>query len=460
MKHMRLRARLIVCFSILSLFMAITGVIGFLAMNGAVGFGEGEAFHNVAKYFFILVTILAVITSTCMAFSLGRAIRIPLAALNAAAKKIALGDVEVSLNKVADNEIGDLFDSFQIMISNIRNNATIACEIAKGDLSIEINEKSDEDILGLALKKLVEDNNMVLSNIKESSIQLTAGASQVASASQALAQGSTEQASAIEQITASMEDIAKKTNDNASQATMADKLICDVKVGAESGNKQMNQMIDAMEDINKSSHSISKVIKVIDDIAFQTNILALNATVEAARAGVHGKGFAVVAEEVKNLAEKSATAANETAELIQTSIEKVESGAKLAEKTAEALTLIVEAVEKAVALIDDIAMSSNEQAIGISQIKQAIMQVSEVVQNNSATSEECASASEELSNQSQSLRDLIANFKLKESIYKNMNYTGKETGSILKKYNFTKSSNSSNDSNETMISLEGDFGKY
>ena len=167
------------------------------------------------------------------------------------------------------------------------------------------------------MKELVENNNNVLTGIKESSFQLSAGAEQVAGASQALAQGSTQQASAIEQITASMNDIAKETNENATQATTGNKLIHEVGEEAKNGNEQMHNMIEAMNDINTSSHNISKVIKVIDDIAFQTNILALNATVEAARAGAHGKGFAVVAEEVKNLAEKSAAAANETAVLIR-----------------------------------------------------------------------------------------------------------------------------------------------
>ena len=123
-----------------------------------------------------------------------------------------------------------------------------------------------------------------------------------------------------------MNEIAKETNENATQATTGNKLIHEVGEEAKNGNEQMHNMIDAMNDINTSSHNISKVIKVIDDIAFQTNILALNATVEAARAGAHGKGFAVVAEEVKNLAEKSAAAANETAEMIQSSIDKVEEG--------------------------------------------------------------------------------------------------------------------------------------
>jgi methyl-accepting chemotaxis protein len=271
-------------------------------------------------------------------------------------------------------------------------------------------------------------------------MQVTTGSEQVASASQSLAQGSTEQASSLEQITASIGDIADRTKVNAEQANNANKLVYEAKEGALKGNVQMGEMIEAMQDINHASENISKIIKVIDDIAFQTNILALNAAVEAARAGSHGKGFAVVAEEVRNLAGKSAQAANETAELIEDSISKIIKGSKLAEDTAKALETIVGNIEQIVGVISNIATASNEQATAITQIDQAIGQVSQVVQSNSATSEQCAAASEELSNQAMRLRELIAKFKLKAvetTFYKNDEFT----------------------SGENIISL-GEFGKY
>jgi methyl-accepting chemotaxis protein len=229
-----------------------------------------------------------------------------------------------------------------------------------------------------------------------------------------LSQGTTEQASAIQQLNASIEEVAGETKKNASNANEANERALEVRNNAEVGNQQMNKMVSAMTEINESSHNISKIIKVIDDIAFQTNILALNAAVEAARAGQHGKGFAVVAEEVRSLAARSAEAAKETTGLIEGSIESVDVGTKIADETSESLKEILSEIEKVTTLVGNIAQASNDQATEIAQITQGIEQVSTVVQTNSATAEESAAASEELSGQAEMLKQMVGTFKLKK----------------------------------------------
>jgi methyl-accepting chemotaxis protein len=240
--------------------------------------------------------------------------------------------------------------------------------------------------------------------------------------------------------------IAAQTRQNALNAGKANEASASAKESAADGNHQMLQMQKAMADINESSVSISKIIKVIDDIAFQTNILALNAAVEAARAGAHGKGFAVVAEEVRNLAERSASAAKETTALIDGSMQKTQAGTKIADETASTLAKIVEGVEKAVGLVGEIASASNEQATGIAQVNKGIEQMSAVVQNNSSTAEEGAAASEELSSQAELLKSKVAQFKLKDQA---IGYSAKEPQKT-----------SARPAKKVKIELDTDFGKY
>lgn len=363
----------------------------------------------------VLICIVSVLISAVCNVSLMRVISIPVKRLTEASHKLAEGDVEVDCRKYRNDDLGVLMDNFSEMADTIKEQAQIAERISQGDMTVAVQPRGERDVLGKALKKLVDDNNYMLGNIMDATMQVNTGAGEVAAASQALASGSTEQASAIEQVTASIDEIAERTRENASQAREADTLVINVKDKAVMGNEQMKSMIEAMNEINASSETISKIIKVIDDIAFQTNILALNATVEAARAGEHGKGFAVVADEVRNLAARSAEAASETAEMIEDSIGKVGNGTKIAKKTADALDEIVASIDQVASLIGNIADSSANQSTAVTQIDQAIEQVSQVVQTNSATSEQCAAASEELSNQAVKLRSLMAGYKLASS---------------------------------------------
>lgn len=370
---------------------------------------------NTATITMIIVVIVGVVIAIALGIFISRIISNPVNRMVDAANKLAVGDINVDVKADTKDEIGLLAESFTKMIENIRGQAMAAERIAAGDLTINVEIKSENDLLGKKLAEMVTNNNEVLSNIASASEQVAAGSKQISSSSIALSQGATEQASSIEELTASLEEISSQTKLNADNANQANELADNSKSNAIQGNTQMKGMLKAMEEINESSANISKIIKVIDEIAFQTNILALNAAVEAARAGQHGKGFAVVAEEVRNLAARSANAAKETTDMIEGSIKKVEGGTKIAQDTAEALNEIVNSIEKVANLVSDIAIASNEQALGIGQINQGIMQVSQVVQTNSSTSEESAAASEELSSQASLLKEMVAKFKLKQN---------------------------------------------
>ncbi|MEA4806938.1 methyl-accepting chemotaxis protein [Acetobacterium wieringae] len=288
-------------------------------------------------------------------------------------------------------------------------------EIGRGNLDHQITTEylGDFQAIKTALNEITSTLSNTMTEINVAAGQVDMGAKQISDGGQALSQGTTEQASAIQQLTASIEEVASETKRNAMNANEANELAVNVRANAEKGNSQMATMIGAMGDINDSSNNISKIIKVIDDIAFQTNILALNAAVEAARAGQHGKGFAVVAEEVRTLAARSAEAAKETTGLIEGSIDKVSVGTKIADDTAESLKEILNQIDKVAGLVGTIARASNDQASEIAQITQGIEQVSQVVQTNSATAEESAAASEELSGQAEMLKHMVEAFKLK-----------------------------------------------
>jgi len=372
----------------------------------------------------LIIVVLAVALSAAifLALYISGLISKPLAVLLGFMKKagttgdISLTDDEADklgkLSKIKD-EIGQTIAGSTAFINQVNYIAKELETIANGDLTTDVKMLSDVDTMGKSLTQMVDNLNNMFGGIQTSTGQVSTGAKQVADGAQALAQGSTEQAASVQQLSSSIAEIASKTKENAETAGRTSELSETIKQNALKGSGQMDDMINAVEEINDASQSISKIIKTIDDIAFQTNILALNAAVEAARAGQHGKGFAVVAEEVRNLASKSAEAAKDTGDMIQNSMDKAELGSQIASETAESLKEIVSGISESSELISEIAKSSEEQSLGISQVNTGIDQVAQVVQQNSATAEESAAASEEMSSQSTMLEELISQFKLK-----------------------------------------------
>ena len=259
----------------------------------------------------------------------------------------------------------------------------------------------------LIARSLTRSLKRLAGNLREGADHVNGTAEQIADTSQQIAQGASDQASALEETSASLEEMAAATRENAGNAEHANQLAAQARDNAASGDRTMGELSQAMAGINEASGQIGKIIKVIEEIAFQTNLLALNAAVEAARAGEHGKGFAVVADEVRNLAQRAAQAARETTTLIEGSVSRAHAGTEVADAAVQSLQAIMGDITKVADLLNGIARTSGEQADGVEQVNRAVSQLDRTTQQNAASAEESASASQELRGQAEKLSTIV-----------------------------------------------------
>ncbi len=343
----------------------------------------------------------------------------PIYSMEKVAREISNGNLDVSIEVNSKDELGNLAASFSQMVTIIKGYindiSNVLGSISQGDLSVSTKEDYKGNFVEIkySLDNILKSLREVFSEIKEATIQVNSGADQVADTSQLLSQGATDQASSVQELSASIEVINEQIQNTAISANSTNNITMDLVKDIKNSNNRMKEMLDAMDDIEQSSKDISNIIKVITDIATETNLLALNAAIEAARAGDSGKGFAVVAEEVRSLSFQSADAAKQTTMLIKDSIKAVNKGRELADNTAETLVKLVESVNKVTSLILDIDSASKYQVNFIEQIHSGILEISDVVQSNSAIAEESAASSEELTVQAETLNKMIEQFKIK-----------------------------------------------
>ncbi len=285
--------------------------------------------------------------------------------------------------------------------------------LSDGDLTVRIEKPfipALEQIRVDFNRALVKLGN-AMQTVGENAKGIAAGSDEVRQASDSLAKRTEQQAAAVEETAAALEEISRTVIDSARRAEEAGHLVADTRRDAEHSGAVVRNAVGAMDQIETSSKEISNIIGVIDDIAFQTNLLALNAGVEAARAGEAGKGFAVVAQEVRELAQRSATAAKEIKTLISTSSEHVRRGVGLVGDTGKALEQIIRQVEQINGNVAAIVEASREQSTGIREISNAVNSMDQNTQQNAAMVEETTAASHNLAREAEALRDLLAKFR-------------------------------------------------
>ncbi len=369
----------------------------------------------------IAVIVVSILVSVVVALALALNIGRPMKACVKRMKLLVEGDLETPMPQITNkDETGVLVRSTESLVEGLRivinDISYLLNEMANQNLNVhteheEVYVGSFQDILH-SMRNMRLKLSDAMRQVNQSAEGVANASHQLSSSAQTLSQGTAEQASSVQELAARISMISEEVKDTADGArnvrsqthqTGEEVFLC---------NQKMQNLVEAMGRIQSSSDEIEKILKTIDDIAFQTNILALNAAVEAARAGSAGKGFAVVAEEVRDLAGKSAEAANNTSELIANSTEAVHIGTEIAQNTADILLDVVNSIQSVVDAIDHIAIVSNEQSESVEQVSEGINQISAVVQSNSATAEEGAAASEQLSAEAAGLKELVDQFTI------------------------------------------------
>ena len=391
----------------------------------------------------VMLGLVFLLVSLALGYFLSRSITRPIIRLVDVAEGVAIGDVSRRIEVKSKDEVGVLADSFNSVINYLQDAANAAERMSQNDLTVKVEPKSDKDVFGRSFKMMINNFSLMIRSLKDNSRELASAAAEIAASSEQMSRGANDQTEQVNQVSTAIEEMSAtilESSRNANEATDASK---NASTQATNGGQIVAETIDGMQKITmtvkesaesitklaQSADQIGEIIGVIDEIADQTNLLALNAAIEAARAGEQGRGFAVVADEVRKLAERTGKATGEITEMIkgiqhqtedavqsmEAGIQEVDKGKELTDKAGNSLNEIVAMTQSVMNMIQQIATASEEQSTAAEQISKNVEHITSVTRETAKGAEQSATAAEELNRQAEELDKMVARFKVNES---------------------------------------------
>ena len=401
----------------------------------------GETTAN-AMQLGIIIAIISLVLGIAVAWYISNGISKPLTYITNVSKEIAMGDVNQRIEHTGKDEIGMLADAFRSLIDYMKELAEASEKIAKNDLTAIIEPKSERDVLGNSFKAMIQNLTGMVRQLTSNSTELVSAANEISSASEQMSKGASDQAVQVNQVSTAIEEMTAtilQTSKNSGEATDTSKsasdtaakggqIVSDTIQGMQKIASVVKESADSIAKLAKSADQIGEIIGVIDDIADQTNLLALNAAIEAARAGEQGRGFAVVADEVRKLAERTGKATGEITEMIkgiqneteeavgsmESGIQEVEKGRELADQAGNSLNEVVNMSQRVMDMIQQIATAAEEQSSAAEEISKNVEHISSVTKETATGAEQSASAAEELNRQAEGMKEMVSKFQIRQ----------------------------------------------